>query len=216
MRARALLPIVLATVVPTFASAQVCLGNPSLANAAANLGGGVGFFDGGKTFAANGTFGSELFFQGGFSVTSLDDSDLSAKAVSAGFGYEFPTQSQTSVCLGASGQYNFGLEIAGIDFTGFQIGPVLAIGVEAEVSPTTVVIPFGSLAWYRESVTADGGGPGPDEETVTDNYGSVGLGASFVFNQTLAVSPSVAIPVGDEGVETEFGLTLTVSVGRTQ
>jgi hypothetical protein len=192
--------------------AQVCIGNASLTNAAANLGGSVAFFDGGKQYGAGAVFGSELFFAGDFSFVDFDDTTLSLKSLGASVGYEFPSESEASICLGATGSYSFGLEILGVDITSFAVGPVLAVGVEAEVSPTVVVIPFAQLGWFYESITADGGPLG--EETETDDYGSLGLGLSLWFNEIFALGTTVRFPLGVEGGNTTFGVGLAVSVGR--
>jgi len=213
MRLRTAVAVGWGVIVPCSLGAQVCIGNPSLSNVAVNLTGGASFYDGGKDYSASAIFGSTLFGGASFTYSDIDDTDLSLKSVGAAIGYDFPNESQASFCLGVTGEYAFGLEILGYDITGYTIGPFIAAGLEAEVSPTVAALPFASLGWFYQSVTVDGGPLG--DETETDDAGALSLGVSFLFNQMLALAPVVSIPLGVENGNTAFGVRVTIAAGRT-
>jgi hypothetical protein len=213
MRWRQLLATGLGLIAPSLLSAQVCVGNPSLATVSANLSASAGFFDGGKEWGAGVTAGSELFFSGSFSYADFDDTTLSLKGLGASVGYGFPSESEVAVCLGATGSYGFGLEIFGVDITTLRVGPAVSVGVEAEDSPTVSFLPFGQFAWFYERVTADGGTSGTVTET--GDSGALAFGGTLLFNDTLGIGPLVVVPLGVEGGgDTVFGVYITVGVGR--
>jgi hypothetical protein len=91
------------------------------------------------------------------------------------------------------------------------VNPVVAVGLEAELSPAVSVVPFGTLAWFyrRNSIDA-----GVGSVTEPDNLGAVRLGASFVFNERFAITPHVELPVGvDGGGDTIFSARVVVGLG---
>jgi hypothetical protein len=48
---------------------------------------------------------------------------------------------------------------------------------------------------------------------LSDTYGQAQLGVGLVFNQSIAVRPSVSIPLGLDGSDPTFGLTVAYSFG---
>jgi hypothetical protein len=203
--------LALATASPV--AAQVCLGGPALGVAtSANVGGSVSFFDGGKTYGVSAAFGSEFFGSGGFSYTDLDDTELSLKTLSVGAGYQVaPESSEVSVCPTLGFAYSFGLEFAGIDITALSITPAVAIGVDAEISPTVSLMPFAQLGLVYNRVTADAGIVGDATESETN--GLLVLGAGLNFNERVAIGPAVYIPLASDGGDTVFGVGVSVAVG---
>lgn len=198
-------------------SAQVCFGGPALGSrSSGNIGGGVGFFDGGKQYSAGITLGRSLFGSAGFSYADFDDTDLSLKVVSGGVGYELVSSgpTQVSVCPSFSVSHGFGLEIFGIDVTTTTFSPGVSIGTEAEVSSTVTVIPFARAGVLFQRATADAGPLGEESDSETD--GALVLGISLVFNDTFAVGPTVHIPVAAEGGDTRFGVGFAVAIGGSR
>jgi hypothetical protein len=199
--------------VPAAVSAQVCRGFPALAgNTTGHVGVGVTFFDGGKGYGAEATFGGPLFFQGTFNYVDPDDSSLSLKVVGAGVGYEVGGPgSQISVCPGVTASYGFGLEVFGVDFTSIQVAPGVALGLTTEVSPTVSVTPFAEAALVYTRIEADAGPLG--DASGDDWAGLLDLGLGLGFNDRLTIRPTVSIPISEEGGDTAFGVVVAIGLG---
>jgi hypothetical protein len=207
------LALFLSATLPSYVESQVCRGGPALAGVAAgNVGGTVSFFDGGKSFGASATFGSEFFGTAGFTYSDFDDTDLSLKSLGARAGYEIaPSASRVRLCPTASIAYGFGLEVLGVDVTTLGLAPALSVGIEAVVSPTVTVIPAAELGLAYQRISVDAGPLGEETESETDGFLVLALGV--VFNQRFAVGPAVSIPIASDGGDTTFGIGLAVAVG---
>lgn len=193
-------------------SAQLCRANPPLgANGSANLGFGVSFFDGGKTYSGGALFGDRVFGGGSFSYTDFDDTTLSLKNVSGQLGMDVGDTGDTSVCPVLSVGYGFGLEILGIDVTQWTVAPGPAVGFRSEISPTMTVVPALRGSFVYEHATADAGVLG--EESDSQTYGVLGGGLGFLFNDRLSLTPSVAVPVGLDDSDPSFGIAAAIAVG---
>lgn len=203
----------LALVAASPVAAQVCLGGPALGVATSgNVGGSVSFLDGGKTYGVSATFGSDFFGSGGFSSTDYDDTELSLKTLSLGAGYQLsPEASEVSFCPTLGFAYGFGLEVVGIDVSVLSVTPAVAVGVDAEVSPTVSFMPFAQLGLVYNRLSADAGIGGSASESETD--GLLVLGAGLTFNERLAIGPAVYIPLASDGGDTVFGFGVSVAVG---
>lgn len=203
----------LTCLLPTGGAAQMCTGGPALGSVSVgNVGVGVSFFDGGKTYSGGATFGRALFASGSFYYTDYDNTELSFKQVSGTVGYEVTSPgSSLSFCPMVGVSRGFGLEIAGIDVTTVSVSPALAVGLTADVSPTVKVTPFAEGALYYHRTTADAGPLGDAAETQTD--GAAVLGVGFSFNDKLTLGPVVQIPIGADNGNTVFGIGLAIAVG---
>jgi hypothetical protein len=185
-------------------AAQVCLGRPALgANSVANVGAGVSFFDGGEGYGARAGFGGRLFGLAAFDYYDPDaevdvgvggaEFDVSLKSVSGGAGYDVTSGTSVSVCPGVVATYAFGLEILGVDFTALEIAPGVAVGMQADLSPTVSVAPFGQVAFAYTRGTIDAGPFG--EVTEDETAGLLAAGISLIFNDRISVGPSVLMPI---------------------
>jgi hypothetical protein len=213
-RWRLLAILTLATLsLPSSVLAQICRGGTPLAGVSSgNFGGGASFFDGGKTFGASATFGSQFFGTGAFAYTDFDDTDLSLKNLAGLVGFEVsPSGSQASICPTASVGYGFGLEVLGVDITTVTFAPSVAAGFVAEVSPTVAVVPSAEIALLYQRLTADAGPLGETTESETD--GALALAVSLLFKQRVSVGPSVYIPIASDGGDTVFGVGIAIAVG---
>jgi hypothetical protein len=196
---------------PAALSAQVCRGFPALAgNTTGHVGVGASFFDGGKGFGAQATFGGPLFVQGFFNYFDFDNTTLSLKTVGGGVGYEAAASSQVSVCPGVVVSYGFGLEALGIDITTLQVAPGIALGLTSDVSPTVSVTPFAEAALAYVRVMADAGPLGDASED--DWAGLLDLGLGLGFNDRLTLRPSVTIPISEEDGNTLFNVQAAVAL----
>lgn len=195
------------------AAAQICSGQPTLQGArSVNVSSGASFFDGGKTYGANFTVGSEWLVGGGFGYTDFDDTTLSQKTISGVAGWEYEDGSGFAACPNLGASYGFGLELSGVDLTSWTISPGVSLGYEAMVSQTLSVVPTGSGSLVYQDLTADAGigGEASDSET----YGMIGLGLGLIVNDLFGFGPSVSFPLGLDGGDTRFGLSATVGIGN--
>jgi hypothetical protein len=197
--------------VPAALSAQICRGFPALAgNTTGHLGVGATFFDEGKGFGAQATFGGPLFVQGFFNYFDFDNTTLSLKTVGAGVGYEAAASTQVSVCPGVVVSYGFGLEVVGIDVTTLQVAPGIAFGLTSDISPTVSVTPFAEAALAYVRLMADAGPFGDASED--DWAGLLDLGLGVGFNDRLTLRPSVTIPISEEDGNTLFNVQAAIAL----
>jgi hypothetical protein len=198
---------------PAAAAAQVCRGFPPLdGNQIGHVGVGASFFDDGKGYGAEATFGGPLFFQGVFNYLDFDNSSLSLKVIGAGVGYEVTdVGSQISLCPGFVASYGFGLEILGVDVTTIQVAPGLSLALTSEVSPTVSVTPFAEGAVVYSRLEADAGPLGENSED--DWSGLLQLGLGVGFNSQLTLRPAVSIPISEEGGNTVFNIMVAIALG---
>jgi hypothetical protein len=203
------------TIVLSFASsasAQICLANPPLgANASANVSFGASFFNGGKSYDGGVLFGGDVFGGAGLAYMDYDNTSLSFKEVSGTVGVDVSKAEHVSVCPKMSAGYDFGLKILGVSVTQWVLAPGLSVGFRSDVSETVAVVPAAqaSFIYARTSADAGIGGSASDSET----YGLISAGLSFLFNNRLALTPAVAVPVGLTGGDASFGISATVAAG---
>lgn len=192
---------------------QVCGGSPTLqGDRSVNVGLGADFFDGGKSFSGGVTVGSQWLVAANFGFTDFDETTVSQKSLSGGFGWEYQGESGLAVCPQAQVRYGFGMELGGADLTSWILGPGISLGFETDLSDAISVIPTGSAFVVYEDLTADLGVGGEFSESET--YGVLSLGLGFVVNDRFSFGPSVGMPVGRDGGDTSFGLSTTVGMGN--
>ena len=206
---------------PLSLAGQVCLGSPAMGeNSAGNVGLGASFFDGGKRYSVNATFGGKLFGSGGFGYTDFDNTTLSFKVLGGILGYEIVSggSSNISLCPSLGIGYGFGLEVGTPHVTPVTnspgtvpgtvtISPGVAVGVEVEISPSVVIAPFAQISLihtlWSEPVTlgdsADGG---------------LDLGLGVIFSGRFSVGSAVFIPI--KGGYRRFGAGVSLAVGGTR
>jgi hypothetical protein len=207
---------------PAAASAQLCLGAPSLAVSRLNLNGGAEFADGVKAFGGGLTVGgSRGFVSAGAARLSYDDLDVGATAVtgSAGLSFAPAPQSAVQVCplvsttigIGPDGAVSDGFDLYDITTRTLSVAGGVAIGGAVEVSPGLRVVPHVSLAvqYLRLTLSDD-----VDSFTDSDTGGALGGGISLLLGDVFAIRPAVSVPLGFEGSDPVFSLGFTVGFRR--
>jgi hypothetical protein len=204
--------------VPSMASAQVCVGRPDLTIAPINAGASVDFTDGGKAYGVNLGFGSEVAFgQIGLGLQKFDDFDESATALGLGGGLIIrpSVSSKMKLCPMVQGTFGFGPNsdsVLGDVKTSFQsILAGVALGGPVDVNPGFKLIPnaFAGVLYQRVKVTLDDEG-----ESVDDTGGAIGGGVSLLFNDTFAIIPSVSIPVGFDSNDPVYTIGFSIGFKR--
>jgi opacity protein-like surface antigen len=216
MRRTLLVSVFGLALLPAAMAAQVCRGFPALTGSSnGHVGVGVSFFENGKGYGGEVTFGGPLFVMGFFNYIDPDDTSLSLKVVGAGVGYEAAAGSQISVCPGVTASYGFGLEVFGVDFTTIQVTPGVALGLTSNVSSTVSVTPFAEGALVYSRVEADAG---PLGDASGDNWsGLLNLGLGLGFNDRLTIRPAASIPLAidedEQGGDTVFTVIVAIGIG---
>jgi hypothetical protein len=82
-----------------------------------------------------------------------------------------------------------------------------SVGTTMSSSPRMQIVPVAGLGLKNSRISEDG------SDAISDTYGVARLGVGLLFNNIIAVRPSVDIPVGLEGSDPTFGLTVAYSFG---
>ena len=72
-------------------------------------------------------------------------------------------------------------------------------------------VPFAAASYVLARATATIGGTSDSD---SQDYTEIDIGAGFVFNRTLTIRPSVAIPVGIDGAKSAFQLAFAFNFGK--
>lgn len=213
------------------AGAQNCLGLPSFAAAPLRIDGGLSSGDDATSFtvgasigAARGPFGSLAYDR-----TNFDDQgtnvDLSSNGftIAGGYELELPSASSASsstrrfsLCPVASyswSKMDFDELGDDIDVSARKLSLGFAIGTPIASSSTLSVVPFGALQFVHLNGSVEAFDVDEDE---SEQGGQLDLGIGLVLNRLFTIRPLVSIPIGFEGAETSFGVTVHFNFGGTR
>jgi hypothetical protein len=217
MRRTLLVSMALAAAVSAPAAAQTCLGLASFSSGKMQVSGNGQFTEGANRFGAGFNYGmpAGIFAGAQLSSTSYEVADASSLGIGANVGYQL-TLGKTAdihVCPVASLELGMGpdddasnTDVSQRNATiGFSLGKALAGSPRMQIIPAAGL----SLAYGKVSTDVDGVAA-PDQ---SNTYGLARLGVGFVFNRTIAVRPSVDIPLGLDNSDPSFGLTVAYSFG---
>lgn len=204
--------------------AQICLGTPSFSAGPVRLGVGAEFGDDVSAFGGEIAAGQPAGAFGALRVSRLtldfegDSESASMVGVNVGYSIALNPANTLSLCPIAAFNYlsgpSFEAEGVSVDISSRAFGGGAAIGGSIVASPTMSLVPFASFAYFSETATVEASdGIDSIEEDVSDTYGVASLGAGFVFNKTITIRPSVAIPVGVEDGKASFAIALGFNFG---
>ena len=196
------------------ADAQTCQGYSSFSAGPLRVGGDLGFGNDVSIYAADLSYsprGNKLFIGGALGAASFDGLDGTALALGGQGGYQIEVKSmshQVQVCPVASIQYLSGpsdINGSGIDMSTLSFQGGMQVGARFRGSPQLELVPTGGLSIAHTSVELDGSGA----DALTDTYGILSLGTGFVFNRNLSLVPLLSIPMGLEGADPSFQLSVS-------
>ncbi len=218
MRRTLVVSMALLAVVNAPAAAQACLGLASFSNGNMQVSGNGQFTEGANRYGAGFNYGipASVFAGAQISTTSFDGAEASSLGIGANLGYQLSLgkAANVHVCPVASLELGMGPDVDSTATTpgsnassrlanlGFSVGTTMA------ASPRMQIIPSVGLGLAYSQLRLEGATTNPSE-----TYGQAQLGVGLVFNQTIAVRPSVSIPLGLEGSDPTFGLTVAYSFG---
>lgn len=213
MRHKLLLGIVAATVAATPAAAQRCLGTTSFSAGSIRLGGGLATNDGVQTWGVDVALGRVTGPFGGVEVARTSRRGSSSRryvGLMGGYAVDMNPSRTLQFCPVVSLASRSGPMIGAGNFSGQSFSFGGSIGGVASSGPDFQFVPFGSVAYgvaYMNSRTL----ASPRNAYV--DYVGVEVGSGMVFNNSVTLKPSVAIPVTLDGANATFRLAFSVNFG---
>jgi hypothetical protein len=216
MTRKFLLVTALVAGVATTAEAQICAGTAPFTAGSMRVGGNADFPDGGKIYGGEFAKGLDngMYVGGTIARTSIDDTDINWMNFGANAGYEmrFESMPKIRLCPTASLGYGTGPDILGAEVSTIDFSFGAAVGSVMSASDNLAIVPAAHLRYLGTRATAEANGNSASD---TDGYLRATLSAGFVFNRAITLSPVVHIPLGEEGMESTFGIAASYNFGRS-
>ena len=219
MRRSLVVSLALLAMVESPAVAQTCLGLASFSSGNMQVSGNGQFSNGSNRFGAGFNYGlpASVFAGAQISTTSYDGAASSSLGIGANVGYQMSVGKAANihVCPTASLELGMGPDddANNTDVSSRAANVGFSMGTTMGTNPRMKIIPTAGLGLaYGKQTTKVGGVSAPD---VSETYGLARLGVGFIFNQQIAVRPSVDIPLGLDNSDPTFGLTVAYSFGST-
>jgi outer membrane protein with beta-barrel domain len=219
MRRSLVVSLALLAIVRSPAVAQTCLGLTSFSTAPIQVAGNAQFSELYNSWGAGIAYGlpSGLFGGANLSTTSFDGIDANSLGVGATAGYQMNMgqRGQFHVCPVASLNVGMGPDddAANLNSSSTDAHFGLAVGTSMGANPRMKIVPSAGLGLQYSKAKVEDTAPGGTTVEASDTYGMARLGVGFVFNQNIAVRPSVDIPLGLDNSDATFGLTVAYNFG---
>jgi hypothetical protein len=216
MRRTLVASLALVAVINAPAAAQTCLGLASFSHGKMQVAGNGQFSDGSNRFGAGFNYGlpAGVFAGAQVSTTSFDGADASSLGIGANVGYQMTVGKAANihVCPTASLELGMGPDddAAGINASSRAANVGFSLGTTMGSTPRMQIVPTAGLGLAYAKLSLD---DGTATTELSDTYGQARLGVGFIFNQQIAVRPSVDIPLGLDNSDPTFGLTVAYSFG---
>ncbi len=216
MRRTLVVSMALLAVVNAPAAAQACLGLASFSSGNMQVSGNGQFTEGANRYGAGFNYGipASVFAGAQISTTSFDGAEASSLGIGANLGYQLSLGKAANihVCPVASLELGMGPDddATSTDASSRQASVGFSLGTTMGASPRMQIIPSAGLGLAYSKLKLE---DATTSSELSETYGQAQLGVGLVFNQTIAVRPSVSIPLGLEGSDPTFGLTVAYSFG---
>jgi hypothetical protein len=220
MRRSLVISLSLLAIIRAPAAAQTCMGLASFGAAPVQMTANGNFSDLATTFAAAVGYGtpSSAYGNVGVSTTSYDG-DGSALGLAARAGYQMNLGAARQIQLCPNAGFEMGMgpndEIGGVDRSSRIATVGLNVGAEMVAGPRMKVVPSAGLSFAYGKQKAENT-EGATLFEISNSYGVAQVGIGIILNQNISVRPSVDIPLGYEGSNPTFGLTLGYNFGPGQ
>ena len=219
MRRSLVVSLALLAMISAPAVAQTCMGLASYSTGRMQASGNGSFTNGANTFGGSLGYGlpGSAFGNATLSTTSYDAANASSVGIGANVGYQLALgqAAQVQLCPVAGFEVGNGPDdnTAGINASSRSATVGFSLGTSMGANPRMKITPAAGLGLvYGKVKLQDTAGLTTES---SDTYGMAHLNLGFVFNQNIAVRPSVAIPLGLNNSDPTFGLTLGYNFGRT-
>jgi hypothetical protein len=219
MRRGLVASLTLLAMVRSPAVAQTCMGLASFGSAPMQVTANGSFSDLSNSVGATVGYGtpSSVYGTVGISTSSTDALDGSTLGLGAHAGYQIVLgrSRQVQVCPNASLAIGMGPsdDLAGTHRSNRSTTVGLNVGAELGASARMKVVPSAGLSYaYGKWKGEDAAGATLFE--ISDSYSLAQVGVGIILNSNISVRPGVEIPLGLDGSDPTFGLTLGYNFGR--
>jgi len=198
------------------ADAQVCSGTAPFSAGRTRVAVGADFPEGYKMYGGGLTWAHNSGVYIGGQVGRLDDNTSTDNAMDyqANLGYEMSLDSKFRFCpighFGMTKGPNVGNEENSI--THYALGGT--VGGVLSSSDNMAIVPSLALEWIHNSYKTTTTGGGGATTTTDDSQIDATLGVGFVINRNVTFSPTVRIPLNQDGAESYFGFRMSYNFGR--
>jgi len=198
------------------AAAQTCQGLASFTSGNMQVSGNGQFTEGANRFGGGFAYGipANVFAGAQISTTSYDGADASSLGIGANVGYQLAMgkASNIHVCPVASFEIGMGPDddATNTDASSRNATLGFSLGTTMGASPRMQIVPTAGLGLAYSKLKVE---DATTTSELSDTYGQAQLGVGLIFNQSIAVRPSVSIPLGLDGSDPTFGLTVAYSFG---
>ena len=216
MRRTLFVSMALAAAVTAPAAAQTCLGLASFSSGKMQVSGNGQFQDGANRFGAGFNYGmpAGIFAGASLSSTSYEAADASSLGIGANVGYQLTLGKSANIHVCPVAGFELGMgpddDASETDASSQNANLGFSLGTTLRGSPRMQIIPTVGLglAYSKQKLEVASA-----SSEFSDTYGQAQLGVGLVFNQSIAVRPSVSIPLGLDGSDPTFGVTVAYSFG---
>jgi hypothetical protein len=202
------------------AQAQTCTGQVPLASAHMQAGVQAAFTSNSHSFAPGVTYAKDNYFgRGAVEVMSFSGIDASAKGFLGQGGAEYAVNAGTralSVCPLVTLAKTWGPSVEdGFDQSSWLLGFGGSVGFVATKTGTTTVVPTFGVSINRLSTKSTGNFAfNTNSFTSSSSFGDAQFGVGLLFNDHMALVPSLVVPFGLDGAETGFSVLFSTRIGK--
>jgi len=214
----------LAAAVSAPVRAQSCAGTASFAAGRMRVGAGATFGDGAQAFGAQLAAGQAKGAFAGATLSRVDIDDVNEGATAfggtAGYGYDVASTHAVQLCPTVGFGYTSGpkFESAGgsLDFGARSLSAGVSLGGVLTSTSTLSVVPFAGLSYVNQHSTMElrPASGEASEESSSEDFALLDLGAGFVLNQVMTIRPMVSLPMGLEDAKTSYGIGFSFNFGH--
>jgi hypothetical protein len=216
MRRTLFVSMALVAAVNAPAVAQTCLGLASFTSGNMQVSGNGQFTEGANRFGAGFAYGipAGVFAGAQLSTTSYEAADASSLGIGANVGYQLNLGKSANIHVCPVAGFELGMgpddDATNTDASSQNANLGFSLGTTLRGSPRMQIIPTVGLGLAYSKLKVE---DATTSSELSDTYGQAQLGVGLVFNQSIAVRPSVSIPLGLEGSDPTFGVTVAYSFG---
>lgn len=222
MRRSLVVSLALLAILSAPAVAQTCLGLASYSDGPLQVSGSSWLTSEASSFGAGLGYGRPGSVFGGLAIgtTSNEAVDGSSLDIGASFGYQISVGKTARFHLCPVANLSFGIGPkntfnSGVDRSNKMVSAGIALATSLLAGPRLMIIPTLGLAYaYRQARAENAAGASLFE--ITENYARVQLGVGLVLNSNISVRPGVDLPLGLEGTDPTFGITVGYTFGGPQ
>jgi hypothetical protein len=218
MRRTLIASLALLGVVPSAGWAQTCMGQASFSTAPMQVAAVAQFSRLTSSFGGSVGYGIPSSLYGGIGVSrTSSDGDVAHRlglSARAGYQLELSAGRPIQVCPSAGLALGMGPndDVAGVTRSG-RLGTIgVSVGTVFPASPRMQVVPSAGVAYAYAKEQAENAA-GATLFEISDRYVLAQAGVGILLNSNISVRPNVEIPLGLDGGEPAFGLTLSYQFG---